>query len=83
MQVLLIVARLDLGYAGDYYLLFDPAINIDLGTKLLARQLKRYGGDIRKAVSAYNAGHYTESNSKSYVEPVLKYYNQYKMENEK
>ena len=37
--------------------LYNPQINIDLGTQYLGQQLRRYGGEVAAAVSAYNAGH--------------------------
>lgn len=36
--------------------LFDPAVNVELGTALLARLLQRYDGSRTKALAAYNAG---------------------------
>jgi hypothetical protein len=36
--------------------LLDPAINLELGTRHLAAQLRRAGGDWWRAVSAYNGG---------------------------
>ena len=38
--------------------LLDPFQNVMVGTDYLAEQLARYGGDISKALVAYNAGHY-------------------------
>lgn len=61
MQILLRTARA-LGYTGDpgeaskLTGLYDPAINIDLGSKLLAQNLKMTGS-IAGAISAYNGGY--------------------------
>lgn len=36
--------------------LFDPVLNLDLGCRYLKRLLTAYGGDLRLALMAYNAG---------------------------
>lgn len=50
-----------LGYKGPQYRLMEPKTNIYWAGKYLAKQLKRYDGDIAKAVAAYNAGTYREN----------------------
>lgn len=37
-------------------MLFLPATNLDLGAKILAALLKKYGGDAHAALQAYNGG---------------------------
>ena len=62
---------------------FDPADNVDAGSRHLASLLASYGGDLRKALAAYNAGAgavarhggippYRET--RDYVDKVLKRY---------
>jgi soluble lytic murein transglycosylase len=36
--------------------LFNPVLNIELGTMYLAQQMDRFGGDLTQALIAYNAG---------------------------
>jgi soluble lytic murein transglycosylase-like protein len=35
---------------------FDPVSNLDAGAKFLKQLLGKYGGDVPKALGAYNAG---------------------------
>lgn len=55
MQVLYKTAT-GLGYAGPPEGLYDPGVNIDLGTKLLGQLRRSYGDDFRRVYSAYNSG---------------------------
>lgn len=44
--------------------IFDMSKNIDCAAKHLSSQVKRYNGDLDKAASSYNAGHFTQHNKK-------------------
>jgi|GEM_PF-2658993 len=55
MQVLLSTAR-EMGYQGSASGLMDPAVNIEWGTRYLARMWNQFGRDPQLAVAAYNAG---------------------------
>jgi soluble lytic murein transglycosylase-like protein len=55
MQLLYGTAK-GLGYTGAPDGLYDPAVNIDLGTKLLGQLRRSYGDDFRRVYSAYNSG---------------------------
>ena len=50
--------------------LLDPYQNVIVGVDYLAEQMARYGGDVSKALVAYNAGHYTGTITK-YAQEVL------------
>jgi hypothetical protein len=75
LQIMGATAR-ELGYATapkiwpDSPLLDAPATALHLGCRYFVRQLRRYG-NIRDALSAYNAGHATPNNFGAYVEPIL------------
>lgn len=57
MQILLATAKETLGN-NDLTItqLMNPHINIEIGTKYLAKQLARYKGNMMDAIAAYNAG---------------------------
>jgi len=56
LMQLLYSTALGLGFTGTSTGLYDPATNIDLGTKLLGQLRKAYGDDFRRVYSAYNSG---------------------------
>lgn len=51
--------------------LFDPCQNITVGIDILAEQLNRYGGDMAKALTAYNRGSYSGTVT-NYAKEILK-----------
>ena len=64
----------------------NPELNIMGGVKYISKQLKRFNGNVRLALAAYNAGPENVKNGKipqngetpNYVKKVMKYYNEYK-----
>lgn len=54
-QIKLATARM-MGFKGTKEELMLPEVNVEQAARYLAYQLKRYGGDYAKAVTAYNAG---------------------------
>lgn len=66
-----------LGFTGTPEDLFNPEINKKYAAKYLRWQLKRYKGDVRKSVAAYNSGtaFYNKSGkliNEKYVNKVLR-----------
>jgi soluble lytic murein transglycosylase-like protein len=60
------------GFKGPFVQLLDPYVNTTFGLRHLRDCLDRYGGDVGKAVSAYNAGDATQANQ-PFVAEVLYY----------
>lgn len=81
MQVLLATAK-GIDSSATKEKLYDPAFNISVGTRYIAKNLKRYNGNVQDAIAAYNAGsafknaqgRYTSGNGKidvqGYVDKV-------------
>ena len=64
--------------------LLNPATGIWYGVKYLAQQLRRFAGDVERAVSAYNAGPGRANRSaagrfpnQAYVDRVMSFYQQF------
>lgn len=74
-QVKLIVAR-QFGFHGTEKQLMDPATNIRFSAQYLKFQLKRYHGDIQKALTAYNKGNAKGLTASRYSNKVIKEWRQ-------
>ena len=75
-QIQLPTARF-LGFKGSEADLYQTDTNLRLSSAYLRYQLLRYRGDVGKAISAYNMGHYKLNAqgivaNKSYVDKVMK-----------
>lgn len=77
MQVLGLTARSQLGFRGDDDDLFDPALNVELGTRYLAWQYSRYQ-DWELAAVAYNAGSVLRNSDGSLIEVSQNYLEKYR-----
>lgn len=72
MQLLLKTAR-GLGFRESPDLLYDPELNVMLGTALLAQLYRRFG-DWTDALAAYNGGYPRRSTTTGQLEPRLAQY---------
>lgn len=80
MQILTVNAY-DLGFDGRVDELFgNPETSLRYGAIHLYRQMARYGGDVAKALSAYNAGSNTAKNKDGYVAPIMARYEELSQE---
>lgn len=70
-QIKLSTAR-HMGFKGTEKQLMNPKINIKYAGKYLKHQIKRYHGNINKAVIAYNLGHAGKLGHTKYMERVYK-----------
>lgn len=75
MQVKCETAK-DMGYPWECKRLYLPELNILYGAKYLAWQSRRYGGNLRLILSAYNAGTATSKNP-TYVNKAMSAYQRY------
>jgi len=66
------------GFTGNPKLLLNPQVNALFAARHL-NKLYKHHQDTVKVLSAYNAGHVSTKN-KSYVDKVVKYYVQYKID---
>lgn len=86
MQVLVKTAQWQMNDSTiDRAMLFDPAFNVEVGTKYLRYLLDRYNGDLKKAIAGYNAGSakYKSDGSfinQAYVDFVYGWYLKYRDE---
>ena len=68
MQVLLQTAKEMLGNTGlTISQLISPETNVTAGTAYIAKQLARYGRNVRDAIAAYNAGSVKKNKDGSYI----------------
>ena len=74
-QIKLSASR-QMGFKGTEADLLDPTTNIYYAGKFLSYQLKRYKGNIPRAVTAYNKGHSSSDGNSAYYGKV---YEQWKI----
>lgn len=67
-----------LGFKGSEKELYDPKINIRYAAKYLKYNLKRYKGNLHKAITAYNRGNARSLLKSKYSEKVMKKYQEIK-----
>lgn len=81
MQIMGSTARM-YGFKGEYEELLDPEVNIRIGAKILKDLIKKYNGELKYVISAYNCGNcwkeYQEGKNPrnmNYVNMVMAFYN--------
>ncbi len=84
MQVLLKTAKWMLGDDTlNISKLFTPKVNIEAGTRYVKHQLNIYGGNVKDAIAAYNAGKVRKLKdgsyrNQNYVDKVYRHYLNYR-----
>jgi soluble lytic murein transglycosylase-like protein len=80
MQIMLQTA-IERGFRGRSTELCGDS-GVQFGTEYFSHQVKRHGGDIAQALSAYNQGTASSSNYETYVKVVLGYFDRLKQQKE-
>lgn len=62
----------EMGFKGTVKQLMEPRTNVKFAAKYLKHQIKRYHGNINKAVIAYNKGHAGDLTTTKYMRKVYK-----------
>jgi len=82
MQIMGSTARW-MGYKKDLTGLWQPIINLNYGCKYFAKLVKKYNGNLKDAIAAYNAGSARKTGddgdyvNQEYVDRVVIYWNKY------
>ena len=79
MQITLPLAQDYFGHAVTFDDIAEPDINIHIGAWYLAKLMRRYNGDLNKALDGYNEGpgNVDKGRDISYSDSVLAYYRAY------
>ncbi len=62
---------MDFHYKGNNSDLYNPEINIDLGTKILARAYHRRNRDLRETLKDYNSGPASDFYNEPYIKAII------------
>ena len=73
MQIRVATAR-QMGFSGNKNLLFKRKVNLEYGLRYLKQIAVRYHGNVKKTISAYNAGTACRFCNQTYVKRVIRNY---------